>query len=89
MNTGALTHYSALAAQAEAFRREQDRAAQIAVDAMLARIRQHDTGVCEASPDAAPGWLFWVAACSYSLVLTFASYEFAVRVLPVLRGWLS
>ena len=84
----AITHYRRLALEAAAFRREQDRAAQIAVDAMLARIRQHDTGGCHAPSDATPAWLFWACACGYSLLLTFASYEFATRVLPVLRGWL-
>ena len=89
MNTRALTHYKRMALEAEAYRRAQERAARIAVDDMLSRIRQHDASGCDASPDAAPGWLFWLLACGYSAVLTFASYEFAVRVLPLLRGWLS
>ena len=85
MNARPIDHYTA--AQLEADRAAQIDA-QLQVDALLDRIRQHDTGGCHAPSDTTPAWLFWACACGYSLLLTFASYEFATRVLPVLRGWL-
>lgn len=88
----ALAHYQSMAAEADPYRRQQDLAVQIAVDAMLMRIRQHNASGCDAPCDApcdatprpAPAWLFWTFACGFSATLTFASYEFATRVLPVL-----
>ena len=50
----AVAHYSQMAADARAYRAEQDRleriAAQAQVDALLDRIRQHDASGCYAEP---------------------------------------
>lgn len=86
----ALLRYQLLQHELETERRERIHAA-LQVDALLDRVSQPEPCqfcAVEEDPAVSP-WIFWPAIVGFSLILTFASYEFATRLLPTLRGWLS